>query len=296
MLSVRVHGIETNRPPTLVAGAQLEEMYADPRFFEGPTWDPAAGRLYFTAFGKNKEDTSILVLEAPGRARVWADKTEGINGTCLSRDGQLVGAQAFGHRILKYEFGLTGPRKVKTVLFDPRLNQPNDIIESAKGDLYFTDPDFAKRTQSGVYLLRKSGELVKLISEMPLPNGLKLSNDGKTLYVGDSHEKLWRAFPILANGITGPGKVFFDPPVDNRSDPDGMTIDELGNLYFSGRGGVWVVDPKGTALGLIPIPEFCSNATFGDKDGRSLYLTCDKKVYRIKTQVRGSRFVKPAAH
>ena len=274
-------------PSTVASGVQLEKVYEDPRFFEGPTWSPREQKLYFTAFGKDKQDTCILRLEEPGRAIVWADNTEGVNGTALSRSGEMLGAQAFGHRILSYRLGGAKPKRSRVVMENLQLNQPNDVCEAPNGDLYFTDPDFANHRTSAVYLLRKRGELVRLITEMTVPNGIKLSPDAKTLYVGDSHEKLWRAYPVMPNGITGPGRIFFDPATENRADPDGMTVDEHGNLYLSGRGGVWVVSSAGTSLGLIPIPEFCSNATFGDPDGKGLYLTCDKRVYHLRMKVRG---------
>ena len=98
------------------------------------------------------------------------------------------------------------------------------------------------------------------------------------------------AHPIKDDGTVGPGELFFDPKTENRGDPDGMTIDEHGNLYFTGRGGVWAVDPAGKALGFIPVPEFCSNVTFGQEDGRTLYLTCSKKVYALEMKVRGGQF------
>ena len=65
--------------------------------------------------------------------------------------------------------------------------------------------------------------------------------------------------------------------------------DEQGNLYLTGRGGVWVVSPAGEALGLIAIPEFCSNVTFGGDNGRTLYMTCSKKVYSLRMRVRGGQ-------
>ena len=125
---------------------------------------------------------------------------------------------------------------------------------------------------------------------MPLPNGVIASNDGKTLYVGDSHEKLWRSFPIKANGTVGEGKVFFNPETKRQDSPDGMSIDAEGNLYLSGRGGVWVASPQGKSLGLIPVPVFCSNVTFGGADGKTLFLTCSNKVYSLKMNVKGAQF------
>src|SRR5262245_26592074 len=127
---------------------------------------------------------------------------------------------------------------------------------------------------------------------MPLPNGLKVSPDGKTLYVSDSHLRHWKAYPIKEDGGVGAGKVFFEPQTDNKNEPDGLAVDEQGNLYFTGRGGVWVVSPDGKALGLIAVPEFVSNVTFGGADGKTLYLTCSKKVYGLQMKVRGILFKK----
>lgn len=85
-------------------------------------------------------------------------------------------------------------------------------------------------------------------------------------------------------------KVFFDPSNEDRREPDGMSIDEQGNVYLSGRGGVWVVGPDGKALGLIPIVEFCANVTFGGDDGKTLYMTCQDKLYSLQMKVRGGQF------
>jgi gluconolactonase len=74
------------------------------------------------------------------------------------------------------------------------------------------------------------------------------------------------------------------------NDPDGMCADINGNLYFAMRGGIWVVSPEGKSLGLIPVPEFCSNVTFGGADGKTLYITCDRKVYSLSMKVKGAQF------
>jgi gluconolactonase len=247
-------------PKTVAPGAKLVEVYAAKSFFEGPTWDPAGGKLYFTSFPEGT--TQILRLDEPGKVTVWMDKTDGVNGTYLSTDGKLLGAQAFGHRVVCYGFGPDGPLDPRVLLFDKTLNQPNDICQTPNGDIYFTDPDFDKRQTSAVFRLAADGKATKVITDMDVPNGLIASNDGKTLYVGDSFRKLWRAYPIVTEG----------------------------NLYFSGRGGVWVVTPEGKSLGLIAIPEFCSNVTFGGADGKTLYMTCANKVYGLQMTVRGGQF------
>lgn len=279
---------EPEMPETVAAGATLTEVYAADRFFEGPTWDQNGQRLYFTSFAD--ASAQVLRLDAPGQVTVWMDQSEGVNGTYLSVDGHFLGAQAHGHRVVKYAFGSEGPENPKTLVASDLWHQPNDICQTPNGDLYFTDPDFNERETSIVYRFSRKGELSKVVTDMLVPNGVIASNDGKTLYVGDSHLKLWRSYAIHTDGTVGPGKVFFDPDTENRSSPDGMSIDIDGNLYFTGRGGVWVAGPQGGSLGLIPTPEFCSNVTFGGSDGKILYLTCNKKVYSLRMSVRGGQF------
>jgi hypothetical protein len=82
--------------------------------------------------------------------------------------------------------------------------------------------------------------------------------------------------------------LFFKPK-DWTGVPDGFCLDSTGRLYLSAGNGVWVVESDGTPLGLIPLDTFCSNATFGGPDGRTLFLTCDKKLYSLAMQVSGPR-------
>jgi len=284
--------VPAKMPATVAEGAKLVSVYSDDRFFEGPAWDTKSGKLYFTAFAATK--SQILRLDEPGKVTVWLDDTKGVNGMYLANDGRLVGAQAFGHRILSYAIGEAGPTDTKELVFNEKLHQPNDVAQSPNGDFYFTDPDFNKGETSVVYLLNVKGEVKKVIEDMRITNGLKVSNDGKTLYVADDGPQNWRQYSIQPDGTVGPGRTFFDPPVpmEKRAAPDGMSIDENGRLYLSGSGGVWVVDKFGTSLGLIPIPEFCSNVTFGGQDGKTLYMTCSKQVYALRMNVRGGQFTR----
>lgn len=280
-LEGRSMDLKTVRAP----GAELVLLYEDDRFFEGPTWSPAENKLYFTAFAKTGQQ--IVRLEAPGQVTAWFDQTEGVNGTFRARDGRLLCAQTYGHRALTLPLGGDRPAEVVTLAADPTWNQPNDICQAPNGAIYFTDPDFKTRTHSAVYHLAADGRVTKIIDDMQIPNGIVVSLDGRTLYVSDSYAKHWRAYPIQADGTVGPGRTFFDPETPDRADPDGMTIDERGNLYCTGRGGVWVVRPDAALIEFIPVPVFCSNVTFGGADGKTLYLTCKGRVYSLTLAVRG---------
>ena len=280
--------LEDARPDTVESGATLEEIYAGDRFFEGPSWDAARGLLYVTSFGREGEQ--VLSLSASGDVTVWLDHTEGLSGTFYSSDGFLLGVQGAKRRVVRIDARESEPRVLWSYQGDDDLLRPVDICETARGHVYFTDADFSHRQKSGVYRLAPDGVVSRVITDMPLPKGIIASLDGSRLYVSDAHLKWWRTYPVRPDGTVGAGRVFFDPRTRNRQDPEGMTIDELGNLYFCGRGGVWVVAPTGRGVGFIPVPELTSNATFGGPDGRTLFLTCRGKVYRLAMRVRGGQF------
>jgi len=116
---------------------------------------------------------------------------------------------------------------------------------------------------------------------------------GLVLYVSDSGALHIRSYPVdPTNGAVNEkqGKVFFDAATENKNPPDGMTMDERGNLYFTGRGGVWAVSPNlppdKRVLGFIAVPEFCSNCTFGGPDGSTLFLTCQSRVAVVSSSER----------
>lgn len=276
-------------PRTAEPSAKPTVVHVSSKTIQGCAWSAKQGRLYFTVFGDTFEDTQVQYLQPDGSAAVWLDDTHGLSGLSWSRRGHLLGAQSAGHRIVRYSLGNKGPRTTEVLLEDRSLQQPNDVCEAPNGDLYFTDPDFLHHTRSSVFLLRSDGELLQLITDMPLPNGLALSVDSKTLYVSDSHERRWKRFPIMQNGVTGPGEEFFRAPTENQTPPNGMAVDAQGNLYLTGCGGVWVVDPEGNALGHIPIEGFCSSAAFGGKNGRTLFVTSDQTIYHLNMRVAGAQ-------
>lgn len=291
-LTSRADDREWPTPRTVADGAKLEVVFEDGRFFEGPTWDPTSKKLLFTAF--KAKVSQVLRLEEDGKATVVLDDGKGVNGTYLAKDGRLLGADGAGKRLVSFEIGPDGlkdPRPLATDAAGTPFVAPNDVVESpTTGAIYFTDPDFKEKARSAVYVLPRGADKARaVVTHTKVPNGLEVSNDGKTLYVGDSFEKRIYSYPILDDASVDQGKVkvFFDPATKSQADPDGMCSDADANLYFAMRGGVWVVTPKGESLGLIPVPEFASNVTFGGADGKTLYVTCAKKVYRLAMKVRG---------
>jgi gluconolactonase len=176
-----------------------------------------------------------------------------------------------------------------------KLNSPNDVIIGPDGALYFTDPTLdlvAGEKQEipfqGVYRLSDSGELRLLTKELSQPNGLAFSPDGKRFYVDDSEQRNIRVYDGAADGSIRNGRIFGEEP-GGKGDgvPDGIKVDQDGNLYVTGPKGIWVWDSAGHHLGTIAMPEQPANLTWGEKDFRTLYITATKSVYRLQMKRPG---------
>jgi gluconolactonase len=185
-----------------------------------------------------------------------------------------------------------------------RFNSPNDATLHSSGAIYFTDPPYglernmddpAKELDfQGVYRVTPDGEVTLLTKELERPNGIALSPDEKTLYVANSHgpRPIWMAFPVLEDGMLGSGRVFFDATElskTRRGAPDGMEVDEHGNVWATGPGGVLVFSPEGKHLGTLLTGQATSNCAFGE-DGKTLFITADMYILRIPLRAKGKGF------
>jgi len=224
----------------------------------------------------------------------------GSNGLTIDSKGRLVLCEHGDRRVARVETG-GGKRTLADGYEGKRLNSPNDLVFKSNGDLYFTDPPYGlpKRWEDptreldfcGVYRLTIDGKLSLLTRELTRPNGIAFSPDEKTLYVAqsDPERAIIMAFPVLADGNIGKGRVFVDETSGvNKMPglPDGMKVDRAGNLFATGPGGVHVISPEGKLIGRIETGEATANCAWGD-DGSTLYITADMYLCRVKTRTRG---------
>ena len=224
----------------------------------------------------------------------------GSNGLTLDREGRLTINEHGNRRVTRLE--KTG---FLTVLADryegKRLNSPNDLVYRSDGALYFTDPPFGlpkffddprkELSFSGVFSIYK-GKLQLISTDLSGPNGLAFSPDEKYLYVTnwDVKKKVVMRYEATADGTLANGRVFFDMTGAPGEDAlDGIKVDRRGNLYVSGPGGLWIVSPEGKHLGTIRGPEHPHNLAWGDEDGKTLYLTAQTGLYRIRLNIPGIR-------
>jgi gluconolactonase len=179
-----------------------------------------------------------------------------------------------------------------------RFNGPNDVVVRSDGSIYFTDPEFGpfdkkpyEQGFEGLYRITPQGQLELLTRNINAPNGLAFSPDEKTLYLAVNSDdiKSWLAFDVLPDGKLGRSRTFFKAEGRGKKNADGLKVDKLGNLYCTGPTGLWVISPAGKHLGWIRPPELAANCAWGDPDGKTLYITAETGLYRIKLKNEGVR-------
>ena len=275
--------------------AQMTRVAGGFGFTEGPVWDPA-GFLYVS----DEEQNKIFRLHLDGSKEEVVSLGDP-DGNTYDRQHRLIDCASVMRAIIHVT-----PNGHHTVLADKyegkKFNSPNDVIVGPDGALYFTDPtlDLVKgETQEipfqGVYRLDAKGGVRLLTKELTQPNGLAFSPKGQHFYVDDSEEKDIRAYDVAADGSLLNGRVFGEEKGEpHEGVPDGIKVDERGDLFVTGPKGIWVWDAQGHHLGTIVMPEQPANLAWGDKDYRTLYITATTSVYRLRTRVRG--FVPYLAH
>ncbi|HTU47565.1 MAG TPA: SMP-30/gluconolactonase/LRE family protein [Bryobacteraceae bacterium] len=266
--------------------AQLSSIASGFGFTEGPVWDES-GFLYVSDEIQNKiyrvypngQKESIISLGDP-------------DGNTFDSKRRLIDCASVLRAIIRIT-----PNGQYTILADrfggQRFNSPNDVVPGPDGALYFTDPTLdlvAGQKQEipfqGVYRLSETGQVTLLIKDMSQPNGLAFSPDGKRLYVDDSDRRDIRVFDFNPDATVSNERLFGDEKGAGGV-PDGMKVDQAGNLFVVGPRGIWVWDAHGQHLGTIVTPEQPANLAWGDSNYQTLYITATTSVYRIRTKTHG---------
>ena len=167
------------------------------------------------------------------------------------------------------------------------------MVVRSDGTIYFTDPPYgikpeqAEQSCNGVYAVRTDGSVLRVAEDFDRPNGLAFSPDESMLYIDDSRRRHVRRFQVHGDASLGADEIFADMDHPQPGSPDGMKVDQAGNLYVAGATGIWVFEPDGAFLGVLVTPERPSNLAWGGADGRTLYITARTSLYAFHTNVGG---------
>jgi len=233
---------------------------------------------------QNATGTIFRVDPLAGTADPWVSVgTAGCNGSAMGPDGWLYVAHSGLDAILRVRrTGTTGTAEIDYVTTAGLpFRGPNDLVFHSNGDLYFTDPTWGSgKDQADVFLLRESGELVEIVSNVVTPNGIGLSPDEKTLYVTLADLNKIIQCEVLADGTVGPPEDFIQ--FTGPGTPDGMCVAEDGTIYqalYSAR-AVAAISPEGQELWRValdwdlpsnPTGHNVTNCTLGPNN--TLYIT-----------------------
>lgn len=284
----------------IVPTADLDELYSDCRWAEGPVWFNDHGCLLWSDIPNQR----ILRWVPEGSVSVFRSPSNFANGNSRDRQGRLITCEHGGRRVTRTE--VDGSITILADNFNgKKLNSPNDVIVRSDGTIWFTDPTYGiladyegykaepEQPTRNVYRLDPSnGELTAVITDFYQPNGLAFSPDETKLYVADSaysHSddlpRHIRVFDVAEDGrsVSG-GEVFC--AVDSGL-PDGFRFDTDGNLWTSAADGVHCFSPEGELLGKIKVPQVVANVTFGGPRRNRLFITATKSLYAIYLTVTG---------
>ncbi|MEA5428841.1 SMP-30/gluconolactonase/LRE family protein [Arcicella lustrica] len=265
-------------------GASLVQVSKQFTFTEGPAVDKK-GNIFFT----DQPNDKIWKYSADGKLSLFMDKTGRSNGLYFDKKGRLIACADEKNELWAIDKG-----KVSVLLDNIKglkANGPNDLWIDPKGGIYFTDPyyqrDYWTRKkpeidkQNVYYLAKGSKEVMLVDGDLKQPNGIVGTSDGKYLFVADIRDSKTYRYEIQADGTLANRQLF--APMGS----DGMTLDNQGNLYLTGR-GVTIYNKEGVKLGNIPVPSnWVGNICFGGKDRKTLFITASESIYTLQMQVKG---------
>lgn len=278
-------GTQAAENPILSPGVELQKLTNGFSFTEGPACD-AFGNVFFT----DQPNDRILRWGTDGQLSVYMSPCGRANGLSFDREGNLWACADENNQL--WRIAPSGRRTIMVREYEGKpLNGPNDVWIVPGGGLYFTDPYYKrpywdrgpKAMDECVYHLSPDGKkLTRVADDLKQPNGLIGTPDGKTLYIADIGAGKTYRYSIAAD------RSLKDKTLFCELGSDGMTIDDRGDIYLTGKQGVSVYDKTGKFVTLIKVPEpWTANVCFGGKDHQTLFITASGALYGIHLNVHG---------
>nr|WP_295871820.1 SMP-30/gluconolactonase/LRE family protein [uncultured Chitinophaga sp.] len=290
MALMACHGLSTLAQQTERPLYQAQDLTAENMFsvnIEGPNFDKA-GNFYVVNFQKDGTVGKINTKTGAGDIFITLPDSSVGNSVNFNSKGDMFLPDFKGHNVLRVDMKT---RKINVYVHSGQFNQPNDLCINKKDQIFASDPAWG--TNGGqIWRIDPNRKAVLLETGMGTTNGIELSPDEKTLYVNESvQRKVWK-YDVDKNGNVSNKTLFTSFPDFGL---DGMKCDKAGNLHIArwGKGIIAVFTPKGELVREVPLKgKNCSNLIFGDKDGKTVYVTLqDRKcVETYRTDIPGKRY------
>jgi gluconolactonase len=281
---------EAKKQGIIATGAKVKKLAGGFKFTEGPAVD-AEGNVFFTDQPNNRiHKWSVDGSPLRGKLSIFHEEPGRANGLYFDKKGNLLACADLDNEL--WSIDMKGKVTVLVKGYKgKKLNGPNDLWEDLKGGIYFTDPLYKRpywnrgpMEQDGqhvYYLYPDRKKLIRVTEDLVTPNGIIGTPDGRKLYIADLGAKKTYVYNINADGRLSGKKLFCS------MGSDGMTIDNEGNVYLTGR-GVTVFNSAGEKIEHIDIDAgWTANVCFGGRDRKTLFITAQKSLFAIRMRVKG---------